>query len=220
MNITPFNIHKVTLLSFEPQVTAQQIKLLFKNDIEKQKILDTAIKERKAEWFQFKNGARSEIHLIKPFKLKYNKFLKKMDKEQKKKHPLTFGIFENHVGIYVPDLTEIVKRIEKHNKNMSKNKTKGVRHPTTGYARCPRSSKNKTIKSTTKKLGPIQYVIFKREDGLYQLYVDLHGCIDYLEIDSFNYDYTKTINKLKPIRFEPKIIKEYQELEREDGITL
>lgn len=207
MNTTPFNIHKVTLLSFEPEITSQQIKLLFKNDIEKQRIVDTAIKERKAEWFQFTKGARSEIHLIKPFKLKYNKFLKKMDKEQKKKHPLTFGIFENHAGIYVPNLTEIVKRIEYHNENINKKNTN--KKNTNKVKR----NKNKTIKVNSKQVGVIQYVIFKREDGLNQLYVDLHGCIDYLEIDSFNYDYTKTINKFKPIKFRPDIIKEIQELE-------
>jgi len=209
MNTTPYNIHKVTLLSFEPKTTASQIKLLFKNDIEKQKILDSAIKERGAEWFQFKHGSRAEIHLIKPFKLKYNKLLKKMDREQKKKHPLSFGIFENHVGLYVPNLTEIVKRIEIYNQKLQSKKTK--------QTKIIRSvlNRNKTLKQNNyKNLGEIQYVIFKREDGLNQLYVDLHGCIDYLEIDSFNYDYTKTINKLKPIKFETKFIKEIQELEQ------
>jgi hypothetical protein len=207
MNTTPYNIHKVTLLSFEPKITALQIKMLFKNDIEKQVIVDSAIKKRGAEWFQFKQGARSEIHLIKPFKLKYNKLLKKMDREQKKKNPLTFGIFENHVGIYVPNLTEIVNRIENHNKKIKQ---------TIKQTKKNRLNKNKTVKriqNNYKKLDTIQYVIFKREDGLIQLYVDLHGCIDYLEIDSFNYDHTKTLNKLKPIKFETKIIEEIQELE-------
>lgn len=221
MNTTPFNIHKVTLLSFEPNVTAKQIKLLFKNDIETQCIPDKAIKERKAEWFQFKKGARSEIHIIKPFKLKYNKLLKKMDEEQKNKHPLTFGIFENHVGIYVPNLTEIVNRIDNHNKQQKKNKTKHKKDKTKrlGFHSSKTSGRrashqNKTLKTKKEALKQIQYVIFKRQDGLNQLYVDLHGCIDYLEIDSFNYDYKKTANQLEPIKFDKEIIKEIQQLEK------
>lgn len=206
MNTTLFNIHKVTLLSFEPEKTAIQIKKLFGKDIEKQEILDSAIRKRKAKWFQFKKGARSEIHIIKPFKLKYNNILRKIDEEQKVTDPLTFGIFENHVGIYVPNLTEIVNRVVRHNINVKKNKTKNK----------TRKSKNNNNKTRTIKdnLGEIQYVLFKREDGLNQLYVDLHGCVDYLEIDSFNYDYTKTINKLEPIRFDPKLIKEITELRK------
>ena len=41
----PYNIHKVTLLSFEPEISAIQIKKIFGDDIEKQNILDIVIKK-------------------------------------------------------------------------------------------------------------------------------------------------------------------------------
>jgi hypothetical protein len=217
----PYNIHKVTLLSFEPEISAIQIKKMFGDDIEKQNILDIVIKKRGARWFKFKYGARSEIHLIEPFKLKYNALLRQIDREQKIKNPLKFGIFENHVGIYVPDLTEIINRIVRHNnriKNLKQiNKTKYSRNKGNKIDKNQKS--NKTIKNKSHgeqgyKLGIIQYVLFQRRDGMNQLYVDLHGCIDYLEIDSFNYDYTKTINKLKPIRFETDLTKQTKKIKK------
>jgi hypothetical protein len=209
MNTTPFNIHKITLFSFEPEKTATQIKKLFGKDIEKQKIPDIALRQRKAKWFQFKEGARSEIHIIKPFQLKYNTVLRKIDHEQKVTNPLFFALFENHAGIYVPNLTEIVNRLAIHNSKVDKlqKKNKTIKSKR-------RNKQTRKIRDAKDKLGKIEYILFKREDGLNQLYVDLHGSVDYLEIDSYNYDYTKTVNKLEPIRFRPKLSKQLKQLKQ------
>lgn len=74
---------------------------------------DKALKKRGIKWVRFLHGEKAEFHFVPPHNLKYNATLKKLAKREEKIDPLATQFFENHVGIYVPDLTDIVINIIK-----------------------------------------------------------------------------------------------------------
>ena len=114
--IIPYNIHKITSLSFEPIKSCEAIQNLFgKNNVSKiQSPPDEAIKARGAKWVRCLKGGKAEFHYLPPYKLRYDKLIRTIVKEQEHQHPYKSQFFENHVGIYVPDLTNICIRAKKH----------------------------------------------------------------------------------------------------------
>ena len=153
----PYQIHKITLISFDPLKTCQLMKKIFGSALGKiESPPDTELKRRGIKWVRFLTGGKAELHFVPPFNLQYTKALKKLVSEQDKRNPLETEMFENHVGLYVPSLTPVVMNTIKHN---------------------------------------IPYIMNRREDGLYQLYIDIVGSTDYLEVDSLDFDFKKVHNK-------------------------
>jgi len=114
--IIPYNIHKITSLSFNPIKSCEAIQNLFgKNNVSKiRSPPDAAIKARGAKWVRCLKGGKAEFHYLPPYKLKHDKLIRKIIKEEEQQHPYNSQFFENHVGIYVPDLTNICIRAQKH----------------------------------------------------------------------------------------------------------
>lgn len=149
----PYNIHKVTILSYDPLASCNTIKQIFGNEIGSiQSPPDKTLARRNIRWIRFKHGAKSELHFVEPFNLKHNKLLKIMVEEEDTHSPLNSQLFENHVGIYVPELTNIILN------------TLIIKEP------C---------------------ILTRREDGLYQFYINVPHALDYLEIDSVNINIIK-----------------------------
>lgn len=108
-NIIPYSIHKTTILSYDPYASCMTLKQIFGNEMgEIESPTDSALAKRNIRWMRFKYGARAELHFVEPYKLKHSKLLKTMVEEEEEQYPLDTQLFENHVGIYVPDLTNIL----------------------------------------------------------------------------------------------------------------
>jgi len=160
--IIPYNIHKSTMLSFDPTLSCKTlIKVFGKALSDIQSPPDKALNARGIKWVRFLHGGKAELHFVPPFKLKHYHILKEMVNDQNNHYPLETPIFENHVGLYVPDLTPIVTRVLDNN---------------------------------------IKYILNKREDGLVQLYMNIPGAIDYLEIDSLKIEYNKLLKKYPDLK--------------------
>ena len=158
-NIIPYNIHKATILSYDPYASCMTLKQIFGNEMgEIESPPDKALSKRNSKWMRFKYGSRAELHFVEPYNLKHSKLLKTMVEEEEHQSPLDTQLFENHIGIYVPDLTNIV------------------------------------LNTLTTR---VPCIVTMREDGLYQLYIDIPYALDYLEVDSLTLDMDK-VNKQFP----------------------
>jgi len=104
-----YSIHKCTLISFEPLASCKQFMSMFGNKMSGiQTPPDPALAKRGIRWVRFLSGGKAEFHFVPPATLKDDKLLKRLVKQQKDIDPLKSQFFENHVGIYVPDLTDII----------------------------------------------------------------------------------------------------------------
>lgn len=111
-----YNFHKITAMSFNPVKSCECIQnLLGKNNVSKiQTPPDPWIKARGAKWVRCLNGGKAEFHFLPPYHLKYGKMLRQISKEQDNNIPYSSQFFENHIGIYVPDLTNVCIRAKKY----------------------------------------------------------------------------------------------------------
>ena len=153
-----YSIHKSTIISFDPIASCKQIQRMFGSSVGKiHDPPDPDLKKRGIKWVRFNSGGEAELHFVPPFKLKGDRTLKKIVKQQTEIDPLKSQFFENHVGIYVPDLTPVV------------------------------------VACLEEK---IRCHLNKRADGMYQFYVQINGCLDYLDVDSLkiNFDKIKIID--------------------------
>lgn len=154
--IEPYAIHKSTLISFDPVRSCKQFIEMFGNAVSDiHSPPDPALKKRGIKWIRFKTHGKAEFHFVPPYTLQDDKKLRAMVKEQEHISPLESQFFENHVGMYVPSLTNIV------------------------------------INCLKKK---VKCHLNKRADGMYQFYVDIDGCLDYLDLDSLNFNLNKVLN--------------------------
>jgi len=152
-----YSVHKVTLISYNPEASCKTMINLFGKDISScQSPPDPALKKRGIRWVRFLHGKKAEFHFVPPFDLNHDSMLKQLIKEQKNIDPLETQLFENHVGIYVPDLTPVVMNALKHD---------------------------------------VKCHLNIRADGMYQFYIQIDGCLDYLDIDSVNFDLNKIHRK-------------------------
>jgi hypothetical protein len=111
----PYTIHKITMISYDPLESCRSLKKIFGNEISDiQTPPDKALKERGIKWIRFRRGGKAEFHFVPPFSLKYTKILTKIAAKQNKDSPLKSQFYENHAGIYVPDLTPIVANALKY----------------------------------------------------------------------------------------------------------
>ena len=157
--IIPYNIHKATMISYEPKRSCESIRKMFGSVVTKtHKPLDPALAARGIRWVRFKEGGEAELHFVPPFHLKHHRTLVGITQDEDISNPLASQFYENHIGLYVPDLTSVTFNVLKHKFKHNMN---------------------------------------RRSDGLYQLYVDIPGALDYLEIDSLVFD-IKKINKKYP----------------------
>tara|TARA_A100001011_G_scaffold400250_1_gene513540 strand:- start:12419 stop:13306 length:888 start_codon:yes stop_codon:yes gene_type:complete len=155
----PYSIHKSTMISFDPIKSCKQLIYIFNNAISDiQSPPDPALKKRGIKWVRFKRGGKAEFHFVPPYSLNHDKMLRSIVDEEKNISPLESQFLENHVGIYVPDLTDVVIKCLKKN---------------------------------------IKCILNKRDDGMYQFYIAIDGCLDYLDVDSVKLDINK-IKKLYP----------------------
>jgi len=135
------------------------MRYIFGNAISKIKMPpDQALKKRGIRWVRFLTGGKAEFHFVPPVKLKGDSQLRKIEEKKRNISPLESQFFENHAGVYVPDLTDIIIRCLKRD---------------------------------------IQCHLNKREDGMYQFYIELDSALDYLDVDSIKVDFDK-INKMYP----------------------
>ena len=112
----PYTIHKTTIISFDPIKSCKQMKYIFGSALSTiQSPPDKALKRRGIRWVRFLSGGKGEFHFVPPFHLKDDKELHKMEKRQDNISPLESEFFENHIGIYVPNLTDIIIRCLKKN---------------------------------------------------------------------------------------------------------
>jgi len=154
----PYDIHKCTLISYEPLKSCQTLIKLFgaKNMSTIQTPPDPTLAKRGIKWVRALKGGKAEFHFVPPFDLKDNRTLRRMVEKQDKDSPLKSQFYENHIGMYVPDLTPVI------------------------------------INALDMKL-PCQ--VTARADGMNQFYVDMPGCLDYLDIDSLKIDLDKIKKK-------------------------
>lgn len=106
-----YNIHKVTNLSWDPTKSCKAIQyILGKNNVSEIQVPpDKTLKERGIRWVRCLKGMKAEFHFVKPYKIAYDKILRKMvEKEDKIDTPYKSQFLENHIGLYVPDLTPVV----------------------------------------------------------------------------------------------------------------
>lgn len=158
-NIIPYTIHKATILSYDPYASCMTLKQIFGNEMgEIESPPDRALSKRNIKWIRFKYGSRAELHFVEPYNLKHSKLLKTMVEEEERQSPLDTSLFENHIGVYVPELTHIVL------------------NTLTRHVPC---------------------IVTMRDDGMYQLYIDIPHALDYLEVDSLTLD-MDTVNKQFP----------------------
>ena len=111
----PYAIHKITMISYDPLESCRSLKKIFGNALSDiQSPPDKALNERGIKWLRFRRGGKAEFHFVPPFSLKYTKVLTEIAAEQNKASPLESQFYENHAGIYVPDLTPIVANALKY----------------------------------------------------------------------------------------------------------
>ena len=111
-----YNIHKVTNISYDPIKSCKAIQdLLGKSNVsEIQSPPDKTLKKRGIRWVRCLKGMKAEFHFVKPYKIAYDKTLRKIVKmEDKFDNPYRTQFLENHVGLYVPDLTPVVENAQK-----------------------------------------------------------------------------------------------------------
>ena len=110
----PYAIHKATLISFDPKASCDMLKKIFGNLVTKCiDPPDPALKKRGLKWINFKTGGKAEFHFVPPYTLKDDKLLRRLAKQEKTQHPLESQFYENHIGIYIPDLTDVIIKILK-----------------------------------------------------------------------------------------------------------
>ena len=110
---TPYIIHKVTILSTNPKKTGNQIKKIFGNNIKFIYVPDIALRKRKASWLRFPSTGE-EIHFISPPLKHQSFFINSLLSIRNIRNFNNQFTKENHIGITVPDLTPIVKNIQKY----------------------------------------------------------------------------------------------------------
>lgn len=110
-----YAIHKVTMISYDPLESCKSLKKIFGNAMSDiQNPPDKALRERGIKWLRFRRGGKAEFHFVPPFSLKYTRILTDIAAKQNKARPLESQFYENHAGIYVPDLTPIVANVLKY----------------------------------------------------------------------------------------------------------
>lgn len=109
-----YSIHKSTLISYDTAASCKMLKKVFGNAISGcQSPPDPALKKRGVRWVRFLTGGKAEFHFVPPFTLNQNKTLRRMISREQKIDPLRTQFFENHIGIYVSDLTPVIIKILK-----------------------------------------------------------------------------------------------------------
>lgn len=158
-----YNIHKATLISFNPTESAKAIQNIFgkANVSSIQTPPDKVLAKRGIKWVRFLKGEKAEFHFVPPKHEKYDKILRDIVKMEDTVSPLKLGLVENHVGIYVPDLTPVILSSLRNN---------------------------------------YKCFLGQRGDGVHQFYVNIKGCLDYLDIDSVKLDLDKIQKEFKDFK--------------------
>ena len=111
----PYTIHKITMISFDPLQSCKSLKKIFGSALSSiQTPPDKALAARGIKWLRCMAGGKAEFHFVPPFSLQYTKVLTKIAAKQNRSSPLESQFYENHAGMYVPDLTPVVKNTLKH----------------------------------------------------------------------------------------------------------
>lgn len=115
-----YNIHKSSQISYNPEASCKAIQnILGKNNVSKiQSPPDKALAKRGIKWVRCLKGMKAEFHFVKPYKITHDKMLRKIIKEEDHlKSPYQTQFLENHIGMYVPDLTPVIKAVLKYKYN-------------------------------------------------------------------------------------------------------
>jgi hypothetical protein len=115
-----YNIHKTSQISYNPEASCKAIQnILGKNNVSKiHSPPDKALAKRGIKWVRCLKGMKAEFHFVKPYKISHDKMLRKIIKEEDHfKSPYQTQFLENHIGMYVPDLTPVIKAVLKYKYN-------------------------------------------------------------------------------------------------------
>ena len=78
-SFAPYQIHKVTLISFNPLKTCHLMKKIFGSALGRiHSPPDKELKRRGIKWVRFLTGGKAELHFVPPFNIEYTKLLKKI----------------------------------------------------------------------------------------------------------------------------------------------
>jgi hypothetical protein len=107
-------IHKVTFLSFDVGKTINHFKKLFEKEIVEIDVPDPYLKKRGIRWLLFpKSGMHIHVAPPPPGKTLYLNILKEINIKSLTTPVQNMPIKESHVGLRVPDLTQIIKRVRR-----------------------------------------------------------------------------------------------------------
>ena len=115
-----YNIHKSSQISYNPALSCKAIQnILGKNNVSQiHSPPDKNLAKRGIKWIRCLKGMKAEFHFVKPYKIAHDKMLRKIiEEEDHFKSPYQTQFLENHVGMYVPDLTPVIKAVLKYKYN-------------------------------------------------------------------------------------------------------
>jgi len=104
----PYSIHKCTLISSDPGRSCAMMKRVFGGAISVEPPPDKSLAVRGIRWVRFVNG--TEFHFIPMgYSMKHTAVYRNLTKSV---HDVVFApMFDNHVGLYVPDLTGVAIKL-------------------------------------------------------------------------------------------------------------
>lgn len=109
-----YMIHKVTFLSLHVRKTVTHLKKLFGSELVEIDVPDPYLKKRGIKWLMFKKSG-THIHVAPPppgTHLFLN-VIKQINNAELVTPVKNMPIKESHVGVVVPDMTPILKRVQK-----------------------------------------------------------------------------------------------------------
>ena len=115
-----YNIHKSSQISYNPALSCKAIQnILGKNNVSQiHSPPDKNLAKRGIKWIRCLKGMKAEFHFVKPYKIAHDKMLRKIiEEEDHFKSPYQTQFLENHIGMYVPDLTPVIKAVLKYKYN-------------------------------------------------------------------------------------------------------
>ena len=107
-------IHKVTFLSLNVAKTVAHFKKIFGSELREIEVPDADLKKRGIKWMMFpKSGMHIHVAPPPPGTHLFLNVIKEINDAERKYSIQNMPIKESHVGVLVPDITPILKRIQK-----------------------------------------------------------------------------------------------------------
>lgn len=109
-----YMIHKVTFLSLNVVKTVAHLKKIFGSELKSLDVPDPELKKRGIKWFWFpKSGTHIHIAPPPPGTHLFLDVIKEINNAERVTPVKNMPIKESHIGLMVPDMTPILKRVQK-----------------------------------------------------------------------------------------------------------